>query len=86
MSRRSSRRAELFESEKAELLEALGRCRRAIIAGQTRLKTGSPTYVLGSAVVSAIDTLAALLTGDPAHFHAKPHSTADRSGPERRQD
>jgi len=56
---RRARRNELFENEKRELLDALGRCRAAILKHQTSLRYGSPTYALGSAIVDAIDALAA---------------------------
>ena len=71
---RRSRRNELFENEKRELLDTLGRCRAAILKHHASLQYGSPTYVMGSAIVDAIDALAGLLTGDRSYFHTPPHS------------
>ena len=78
---RRTRRNELFENEKRELLDALGRCRAAILKGQAALRYGSPIYVMGSAIMDAIDAFAGLLTGDSTFFHAKPHS--ELAGPKR---
>jgi hypothetical protein len=75
MVRRPKRRDELFEAEKRDMLEVLGRCRRAILASHAKLRPGRPTYVLGSGVVTAIDKLAELLTGNPDYFHVEMHST-----------
>jgi hypothetical protein len=75
MTRRASRRAELFAAENARLLAALGECRRAILQAQTCLKPSSDVYRLGSALLAAIDALATRLTGDPEYFWTKPHST-----------
>ncbi len=84
-----SRRAEMFEGEKRELLTALGSCRAGLIRHLSALRYGSPTYALCTAVVEAIDALAGLLTGDPRHFHAKSYSTGqhapapgDQKGPD----
>jgi len=71
---RRARRNELFENEKRELLDALGRCRVAILKHHASLRYGSPTYASGSAIVDAIDALAGLLTGDERYFHTRPHS------------
>jgi hypothetical protein len=45
------------------------------------LKPECPTYRLGSAVTEAIDVLAGEQTGDPKHFHGKPHSAPSTKGP-----
>jgi hypothetical protein len=71
---RRARRNELFENERRELLDAVGRCRGVILKHQAALRYGSPTYVLGSAIIDAIDTLAGFLTGDKRYFHTPPHS------------
>ena len=71
---RRARRSELFEHEKRDLLDALGRCRAAIIKSQGALRYSSPTYAIGTAVIVAIDRLAERLTGDGAYFHMPPHS------------
>jgi len=71
---RRTRRNELFETEKRELLDALGRCRAAILKHHVALQYDSPAYVLGSAIIDAIDALAGLLTGDERYFHTRPHS------------
>ena len=76
---RRSRRGELFEGEKRELLTVLGNCRAGLVTHLSALRYGSPTYALCSAVVDAIDALAALLTGDTPHFHAKHTSTGQHA-------
>ncbi len=39
-------------------------------------KIGGPEYKTATEVTFAIDNLAELLTGDPAHFHVKMHSAS----------
>jgi hypothetical protein len=79
-----SRRAELFEGEKRDLLATLGSCRAGLVRHLSALRYGSPTYAICSAVVDAIDALAGLLTGDTKHFHAKHALTGQHAPPRQR--
>jgi hypothetical protein len=58
--------------DRGAILDALGACRTAMILGvQSRVRINGPVYVASNAVVTAIDALAALLTGDPQYFWNK---------------
>jgi hypothetical protein len=81
MSPRSRRYPQLFETEKRRVLEALYECRKAITDSHRHLQPECPTYRLGSAVTAAIDVLAGELTGDPKHFHGRPHCAPSTKGP-----
>ena len=56
-------------SEKRPALDAMGRCRHAMIVVCGKVKIGSPTYFAAHAVTKAIDAMAGLLTGDPTYYH-----------------
>jgi hypothetical protein len=58
--------------DRSAILDALGACRTATILGvQSKVRINRPVYVAANAVVTAIDALAALLTGDPQFFWDK---------------
>lgn len=57
-----------------EVLQALGQCRRVLIAAQARMRARSGLYRGADAVVAEIDELALVLTGDRTYFYAKGHA------------
>ncbi len=75
MIQRHKRRPELFPTERDTLLEALRRCRDAVIESHRHLHPWSPTYRVGAPVIEAIDELAGQLTGDRTIFHARSSTT-----------
>lgn len=58
------------------LLGELGACRAAMIRVCTTVTPLNPAYRAASRIIDEIDQMAGLLTGDPRHFHLKPHSTS----------
>ncbi len=82
MPRRSSRSDALVDRPK--LLAALGHCRAAVIEAMARMRPAGPLYYSASAVLSAIDGLALMLTGDRAYFHLDGHSGLPKPGDERK--
>ena len=78
---RATRRAELYEGEASQLLAALRECHHAVVAAQRVLRPASETYALNSALLLAIDLLAAKLTGDSGYFQANAAAPLYR-GPE----
>jgi len=71
MPRRASRSDHLVDRPK--LLDALGRCRNAIIEQMSKMRVGGPIYYSASTVIAAIDGLALMLTGERGYFHLKGH-------------
>ena len=64
--RRTSRSDRLGNTD--HLLGVLGTCRTEVIRATATVKAFGPVYHALSMVVSAIDALATLLTGQPYHF------------------
>lgn len=56
------------------LLGELGACRTAMIRVCATVTPYGPAYKAALRTMEAIDQMAGLLTGDPRHFHLKPHS------------
>jgi hypothetical protein len=57
--------------DERELLKAIGECRRACVAAQSKMEIFSPVYDACSGLMAAIDDMAAVLTGDRHHFWLK---------------
>jgi hypothetical protein len=55
-----------------------------VIEAMTRMKPAGPLYYSASAVLSAIDGLALMLTGDRAYFHLHGHGGLPKAGDEGR--
>jgi hypothetical protein len=60
-------------TEQAALLKAMGEARQLAIQCGMAERYGTPLHRACDALRVAIDDLAEALTGDPTHFHAKPH-------------
>lgn len=58
-------------SDRRSILEAMGICRKAMTGVQAHVRINGPVYAGASAVMAAIDALAALLTGDWQFFWDK---------------
>ena len=54
--------------QSAEVLKALGVCRQRMIEATTQVRPFCPAHHAVSVVVTAIDTLATFLTGQPYYF------------------
>jgi hypothetical protein len=68
---RRSQRSDM-PPDRGAILDALDACRTAMILGvQSKVRVNGPVYVAANAVVTAIDALAAQLTGDPQFFWDK---------------
>ena len=67
------------EVAKRELLEAVGRCRKACVEASRQAPIHEPIYDAVGGLMGAIDDVAMVLTGDRRHFWIKPHSTPVRS-------
>jgi hypothetical protein len=64
------------------LLAALGECRAAVLRASVKMAVNGPLYYSAATVVSAIDGLALLLTGERDYFHLQGHGvTAPIEGP-----
>jgi hypothetical protein len=61
----------LDDVSQGRLIEALGRCRQAVIEASTRVKVSGPVYHACHMVTAAIDALATLLTGSKYYFHSQ---------------
>lgn len=70
------RRYSFGPGEQAELLESLGAARLQVTRLCAAISPNGARYKRCSAVLNAIDDLAADVTGDRTFFHAKPHGTA----------
>jgi hypothetical protein len=70
----SARRRQRYWSEmdSVALLKALGACRAACVAANSKAPIGEPVYKGSSAVMATIDDLAGVLTGDREYFWLKP--------------
>lgn len=55
------------------LLTALGECRAAVLRASIKMTINGPFYYSAATVVSAIDGLALLLTGERDYFHLQGH-------------
>jgi len=66
--------------EPSELLDTLGACRSALIAAQRGMRTKSGLYRGADAIVSEIDEMALILTGDRTYFYATGHAEQMRHG------
>jgi hypothetical protein len=55
------------------LLTALGECRSSVLRASLKMKVNGPLYYSAATVVSAIDGLALLLTGERDYFHLQGH-------------
>src|SRR4051794_3177192 len=64
------------ENDSDRLLAAIGECRRACIAANTKAPIGGPVYRAGARLMEEIDLVAEVLTGDRRHFWMRPHGTA----------
>jgi hypothetical protein len=72
MNRMRRRTTRIFsETDKQELLEAIGACREACIRALAAAPIASETYKRAIKVTDAIDSLAEELTGDAEHFWTK---------------
>jgi hypothetical protein len=72
--RRRSRRS-WTESDKDDLLKAIGDCRAACIRARgISLLSKKDVYNGCDAVMASINELAGILTGDRTHFHLKMHT------------
>ncbi len=65
------------------LLVALGECRAAVLRASIKMAINGPLYYSAATVVSAIDGLAMLLTGERDHFHLQGHGGVPSSEAER---
>ena len=76
MARRRSQ-PRFTDLEKQKLLEAIGTCRKACLAGHTHsLFDRKDVYAGCDSLLAAIDKLAETLTGDRQFFWGKLHSSA----------
>ena len=62
-------------NDSAILLAAIGECRRACIAANTKAPIGGPIYRAATRLLEEIDLMAEALTGDRSHFWMKPPTT-----------
>jgi len=60
--------------EPSELLDALGACRLALISAQSGMRKKSGLHRGADALVSEIDEMALILTGDRTYFYATGHA------------
>ena len=61
---------ELFRKvEGPQILEALGEARRKLCL--SRIPHGTPDKLLANDIISRIDDMAEIITGDRTHFHLK---------------
>jgi hypothetical protein len=67
------RRASFGPREEAALLDAMGAARNKITRLCGAISPNSDRYKRCSAILNAIDDLAADMTGDRTYYHAKPH-------------
>ena len=68
-------------NDSAILLAAIGECRRACIAANTKAPIGGPIYRAATRLLNEIDLMAEALTGDRRHFWLKPSSTPGSKQP-----
>lgn len=73
-----SRRSERGFINTQEVLEKLCFGRAGAVQVMRSAKVGSPQYRTATHLCEAIDDMVEKLTGDRAHFHDKPASTAPR--------
>jgi hypothetical protein len=79
MNRMRRRTTRIFsETDKQELLAAIGACRQACIRAQTAAPIASETYKRTGQVMDAIDSLAQELTGDAEYFWTKLGNSGSR--------
>lgn len=77
MSRRTGR---IFsDTDRAELLSAVGECRRACTSAMSKAPVCGDVYQQLVDFVEAVDDLAGRMTGDRQHFHVKGYAT--KGGP-----
>jgi hypothetical protein len=74
-------RRHFSENDSDRLLAAIGECRRACIAANTKAPIGGPIYRAASRLMEEIDLVAAVLTGDRRHFWLRPHGTPGSEQP-----
>ncbi|MCB5173626.1 hypothetical protein [Microvirga lenta] len=75
MSRRANKPlpVELFRKvEGPEILKKLGEARQTLC--QSRIPYGTPDKLVANDIISRIDDMAEMITGDRTHFHIKMHS------------
>jgi hypothetical protein len=58
--------------EGPEILKALGEARMKLCL--SRIPHGTPDKLLANDIISRIDDMAEIITGDRTHFHLKMHS------------
>ncbi len=68
--------------EPDDLLKTLGACRAALISAQRGMRAKSGLYRGADAIVSEIDEMALILTGDRTYFYATGHAEQMRPAKE----
>lgn len=68
---RVRRTAEIGHEHRDKVLDAMGRCRKALIDGSLKLDFNSPTLGAFEEVREAIDRAAAIITGCAEFYHAQ---------------
>lgn len=74
----SKRSKGLSEAEAAETLASMAACRKAMSSLLSRVAIKSMQYRQAGAVISDLDELAYLITGNPSYFQAEPPSTPQK--------
>jgi hypothetical protein len=74
-------RRQFSANDSAILLAAIGECRRACIAANSKAPIGDPIYRASTRLIEEIDLMAEALTGDRRHFWLKPSSTPGSKQP-----
>ncbi len=57
-------------SDPRPAIDAMGRCRKAMVDVSSKVLIGGPIYDAAAGVMRAIDAMAKLLVGDETHYHA----------------
>jgi hypothetical protein len=71
------------ENDSAALLTAIGECRRACVAANSKAPVAGPIYRAAARLMDEIDLVAEVLTGDRRHFWLRPHGTPGSAQPKR---
>lgn len=69
----------LSKAEAADTLESMAVCRKAMSSLLSRVAIKSMQYRQAGAVISDLDELAYLITGNPTYFQEEPPSTHRKS-------
>jgi hypothetical protein len=69
------------ENDSSALLAAIGECRRACVAANSKAPVGGPIYRAAARLMDEIDLVAEVLTGDRRHFWLRPHGTPGSAQP-----